>query len=112
MEWKETQDGEITVLILSGDIDLNHSPKLRTVLQKLVEKKCKALLIDFTSVNYIDSSGLATLVEYFQGSRDYSGKITLAQLNDRVKSVFELVRLSEIFPIHPTLEEAKTSLTS
>jgi len=112
MEWKELQEGDITVIAVTGDIDLNHSPKLRNVLQKLVEKKCPALLIDFTAVHYIDSSGLATLVEYFQGSRGFSGKIALAQLNDRVKSVFELVRLSEIFAIYPTLEDAKKALAN
>lgn len=111
MEWKESQEGPVTVLTLSGDIDLNHSPKLRGVLQKLVEKKCPALLLDFTSVTYIDSSGLATLVEYFQGSREYSGKIGLAQLSERVKSVFDLVRLSEIFPVHPSVEDAKSALS-
>jgi len=71
-----------------------------------------ALLLDFTQVGYIDSSGLATLVEYYQISRSYAGRIALTGLSKRVKSVFDLVRLSEIFSIYPSVEEAKQGLQS
>jgi anti-sigma B factor antagonist len=111
MELSEIQDGPWVILHLKGDIDLQHSPKLRTHLQTKIQAKTPALLVNFTEVNYIDSSGLATLVAYFQGSRPYDGKIALAGLSPRVKSVFDLVRLNEVFPIFPSLEEAKASLT-
>jgi len=110
MELAEIQDGNTVILNLKGDIDLQHSPKLRTHLQTKIQAKTPALLVNFTEVSYIDSSGLATLVAYFQGSRPYSGKIALACMSPRVKSVFDLVRLSEVFPIFPTLDEAKASL--
>jgi anti-sigma B factor antagonist len=110
MQVTEIQEGDILILNLKGDIDLHHSPKLREVLQAKVKAKCGKLLLDFSEVGYIDSSGLATLVEYYQGSRTYSGKICLAALSTRVKSVFDLVRLSEIFSISPSMEEAKESL--
>lgn len=110
MEFAEVQEGSIHILNIKGDIDLQHSPRLRTHLQTKVQAKCPALLVNFAEVNYIDSSGLATLVAYYQGSRPYSGKIALACLSNRVKSVFDLVRLSEVFPIYPTLDEAKQSL--
>lgn len=112
MELSEQQEGQTTILHLKGDIDLQHSPKLRTHLQAKIQAKTPALLINFSEVNYIDSSGLATLVAYYQGSRPYSGKIALAALSPRVKSVFELVRLNEVFPIYPSLEEAKAFLAS
>lgn len=110
MEINEARDGDILVLKPQGDIDLHHSPKLRSLLQAKAKEKCPKLLVDFTAVPYIDSSGLATLVEYFQGSRSFSGKLALAGLNPRVRSVFELVRLSEIFSIHDTVESAKQAL--
>ena len=112
MELAEIQDGPVVILNVKGDIDLQHSPKLRTHLQAKIQAKTPALLVNFSEVNYIDSSGLATLVAYFQGSRPYSGKIALACLSPRVKSVFDLVRLSEVFPIFSTLDEAKASLAA
>ena len=110
MQWKEEAEGDITILSPEGDIDLNHSPKLRSLFQAKIKAKCPALLIDFGKVNYIDSSGLATLVEYYQGSRSYEGKIALAAMSARVRSVFDLVRLGEIFTIYDTTEEARQEL--
>ena len=110
MVFDETAEGTLAILHIKGDVDLHHSPKLRSALQSKITAKCPLLLINFTEVNYIDSSGLATLVEYYQGCRTFSGKIALAALSPRVKSVFDLVRLGEVFPIFPTLDEAKSSL--
>jgi anti-sigma B factor antagonist len=110
MECQEFIENHISILKLKGDIDLNYSPKLRSVFQTKVQSKCPALLLDFGEVNYIDSSGLATLVEYYQGSRSFAGKIALVSMSARVKSVFDLVRLGEIFSIYATLDEAKRAL--
>lgn len=112
MEITENTNEGVTILNIKGDIDLNHSPKLRTLLRTKVSSKCPALHVSFLQVNYIDSSGLATLVEYFQGCRPYSGKIALSAMNPRVKSVFDLVRLHQVFSIFVTEEEAHTHLKS
>jgi anti-sigma B factor antagonist len=112
MELTEQTNEGIDMLLIKGDIDLHHSPQLRTLLRGKISSKCPALLVNFSEVNYIDSSGIATLVEYFQGCRNFSGKMALAALNPRVKSVFELVRLNEVFSIFITPEEAHTHLKS
>ena len=110
MQWKELSQDGIEVISLSGDIDLQYSPQLRRLLQAKANQRVPALLLDFTEVKYIDSSGLATLVEYYQKSRSYSGQIALAALSTRVKSVFELVRLTEIFAIYASVAEAQAGL--
>ncbi len=112
MKIEEAQDQEITILKIEGDIDLHHSPELRSFLQDKTKDKCPALLVDFTDVNYIDSSGLATFVEYYQGCRAYSGKIAMGGMSPRVRSVFELVRLGEVFPILDSVDEAKEKLNA
>lgn len=112
MQWEEQIETDLTILKIKGEIDLNHSPKLRAFFHEKIHAKCPALLIDFSKVNYIDSSGLATLVEYYQGSRPHSGKIVLAAMSPRVKSVFELVRLNEIFSIFDSTDLARQSLAS
>jgi len=110
MQCRELTVEGVVILELSGEIDLQHSPEMRRLLQAKTEQRIPALLIDFTAVKYIDSSGLATLIEYYQGSRAYSGKIILAGLSHRVRSIFELVRLHEVFPIYPTATEATQAL--
>ena len=75
-----------------------------------IRLKAPAILLDFNDVQYIDSSGLATLVEFYKNSRSYSGRLAVAGLTDRVKSIFELVRLGEVFGVYPTVVEARDAL--
>ena len=110
MQWREITTDGVLILELSGEIDLQHSPEMRRILQAKVAQRIPALLLDFTSVKYIDSSGLATLIEYYQGSRSYAGKIVVVGLSHRVRSIFELVRLNEVFPIYATVTEATSAL--
>jgi anti-sigma B factor antagonist len=106
---ERTEEG-IPVVSISGDIDLETSPKLREFLKPKSTKKTPCLLLDFSEVNYIDSSGLATLIEYFQVVRGFGGKLALASLSPRVKNVFEIVRLEQIFSLHPDVPSALAAL--
>lgn len=110
MNWTEQIASQLLIIKLSGEIDLQHSPKLRELLQTKVHDRVPVLLLDFTEVKYIDSSGLATLVEYYKNARGYSGRIAVAGLSNRVRSIFELVRLSEIFGIYPSVAAAQEAL--
>jgi anti-sigma B factor antagonist len=112
MQITERTEGEIPVVSITGDIDLETSPKLREFLKPLSSKKTPLLLLDFSGVNYIDSSGLATLIEYFQAVQSFKGKLALASLSPRVKNVFEIVRLEQIFSLHPDIPSALAALKS
>ena len=110
MEWAEYTAEGLTIISLKGEIDLQFSPALRALLQTQLKKRVPILLLDFSEVDYIDSSGLATLVEYYQQSRSHGGRIGLAALNPRVRSIVGLVRLNEIFQIFDTVAVARMEL--
>ena len=110
MQITERTEETIPVVLITGDIDLESSPKLREFLKPLSSKKTPLLLLDFSGVNYIDSSGLATLIEYFQAVQGFKGKLALACLSPRVKNVFEIVRLEQIFSLHPDVPSALAAL--
>jgi anti-sigma B factor antagonist len=110
MNITERTEEDIPVVSISGDIDLETSPKLREFLKPKSSKKTPLLLLDFSGVNYIDSSGLATLIEYFQAVQGFHGKLALASLSPRVKNVFEIVRLEQIFSLHPDIPSALAAL--
>jgi anti-sigma B factor antagonist len=112
MQITERTEDTIPVISITGDIDLETSPQLRDFLKPKSSKKTSALLLDFGGVEYIDSSGLATLIEYFQAVQGFKGKLALASLSPRVKNVFEIVRLEQIFSIHPDVPSALAALKS
>ena len=112
MQITERTEQGIPIVSIVGDIDLESSPKLRDFLKPKAAAKTPALLLDFTGVNYIDSSGLATLIEYFQSLQAFKGKLVLACLSPRVKNVFEIVRLEQIFSLQPDIPTALTALKS
>jgi len=112
MQITERTEDTIPIVSITGDIDLENSPKLREYLKPKASQKTPRLLLDFTGVSYIDSSGLATLIEYFQSVQGFGGKLALASLSPRVKNVFEIVRLEQIFSLHPDIPSALAALKS
>lgn len=112
MEISKTEEQGASILQLNGEIDLHASPKLRAELHSLVDARTPALVADFSGVQYIDSSGLATLVEYVRDSKPYGGKIALFGLQPKVKMVFELVRLNELFTIADSKESALAAVAA
>lgn len=93
-----------------GEIDLHNSPQLRKTLQEVIKNDTAILLIDLEGVSYMDSSGLATLVEAFQHISKQGKKFALFSLQDTVKNIFSIARLDEIFAIYPSLEKALKEL--
>jgi anti-sigma B factor antagonist len=94
------------VLPLEGEIDLHVSPNLSASLQMMVEKKPKQLIVDLARVSYIDSSGLAALIEGMQNVQQYGGTFALASLQEPVRTIFEIARLDQVFRIYPDVNTA------
>ncbi|MEK7485763.1 MAG: STAS domain-containing protein [Planctomycetota bacterium] len=101
LEIKSRHIGSAVVVDIEGEVDMNVSPKVRTVLVGLTDKKTAKIIVSLKNVPYIDSSGLATLVECLQGVGRYKGKLHLIGINDDIKDVFQLARLYDVFDICP-----------
>jgi anti-sigma B factor antagonist len=84
---------------LRGEIDLVRSPLLLTKLMDLVRSRPHRLVVDLTQVPLMDSSGVATLIEILQAQSNGGGKLVLCGLQEKVKSVFEITRLHQVFLI-------------
>jgi anti-sigma B factor antagonist len=112
MQIEKTQSGHATTLKLVGEIDLHASPDLRKELQACAAAKLPVLLVDFSGVDYIDSSGLATFIEYVRDAAGFGGKIALFGLKKKVRTIFDLVRLNELFTITESADEAQAALAA
>lgn len=89
------------ILALEGEIDLHRSPQVKESLEPLITQKLPRILVDFSGVTYVDSSGLATMIETLQRIQSYGGKFAMFGLRDSVRSIFEIARLDQIFSIFP-----------
>ena len=98
-----------SVLPLKGEIDLHVSPSVTASLNAMIEKKPRRLVVDLSEVTYIDSAGLAALIEAMQKVEGYGGKFLLAGLQETVRSIFEISRLDQVFQIFPDADAARAS---
>ncbi len=97
------------LLKLKGDIDMNSSADVRAALGEIFRQGgtgTRALFIDLSQVRYMDSSGIATLVEAMQNCMKQGARLRLVDLSPAVRDVFELARLASVFEIFPTITEA------
>lgn len=93
------------VVTVSGDVDLRTSPRLRSVLLEAAQKTSGTLLIDLSDVNYMDSSGVGTMV-YVKREVERGGRrLVLVGLQPRVRSVLEITHLDKFFTIAPSMDE-------
>ncbi|MCB2100976.1 MAG: STAS domain-containing protein [Rhodobacterales bacterium] len=97
------RDGAL-VVVLSGDVDLDSSPEARRVLLDAVARG-RRVLVDLAGVTYIDSSGVASLVESLQGARKAGTDLALVSVSEAALRVLQLARLDRVFTIHATLDE-------
>jgi anti-sigma B factor antagonist len=112
MQIEKSQNDGVTTLRVSGEIDLHASPTLRSELQTCASEKTPVLLVDFAGVDYIDSSGLATFIEYLRDASAFQGKIALFGLKKKVRTIFDLVRLNELFVITDSADAAVAALAA
>lgn len=106
MKTDHRKQDEIDIVEVSGVVDLDSSPGFREKLQELTRNRSKTIIVEMSGIDYIDSSGIATLVECYQILRTYNGSLYLAGMTPEIMEVFTLARLHRVFTILETLDEA------
>ncbi len=102
----------INICYPEGDIDINTSPQVKKTFDKVLQTKAQKVIINLKGVGYIDSSGLATLVEILKNFRKQGGRLKLCNLSNKVKSLFEITKLERLFDIIDSEEEAVQGFSS
>lgn len=101
------QEGDALILSLRGELDMHNSPELRMELFELLGRtKAKRLVLDMSQVPYMDSSALAVLVEALKRVTRAGGRILLFNLLPRVQGLIEIARLTTVFIVCKTEQEA------
>ena len=97
LDAQDVSDG--VLIVVEGDVDMESSPKLRDQIKKSLKAKPQRLKLRMADVPYIDSSGIAVLIEGMKWSKKKGADYALVAISDNVRSVLELSKLLAVFTV-------------
>ncbi len=109
---KSNEKENIGVITVEGEVDMFSSPSLREKLLPLFEKGVKGVIVDLSGVSFMDSSGIATLVEGLQWSKKDNKQFVLTGLGTNVMNALALTKLDNVFTIQANTDDAYKDLLS
>ena len=95
-----------TVVTVHGEIDVATSPTLRERLIDLVNERGPRLVLDLEAVDFLDSTGLGTIVSVLKRVRTHGGDLRLVCTEARIRRLFEITGLDKAVPLHASLDDA------
>jgi len=105
----ERKEGEIIVIEVAGELDALVAPKLKEKISKEMENGETKFIINFKELVHINSLAMGILRGKLKSTKEIGGDIKLSNLNDHIKSIFEMIGLDEIFEIFENEKEALDS---
>ena len=106
MQIQERKENDVVVLAVDGDIDLNSSPEMRKKFEELIVNNSVKIVVNFQNVNYIDSSGLATVIEMLQRLKKTQGELRLSNMSEKIKNLLEITKIDKLFKMYSSEAEA------
>jgi anti-anti-sigma factor len=111
MDTVKKDEGNVVVLSLSGRLDLGSGNKLKEEVKSILAGGRNAIHLNLRNVEFVNSSGLGALVSIMKEIRIHRGRLTLSDMADYVREIFDITQLSHIFEIFATEQEAINSYT-
>jgi anti-anti-sigma factor len=94
------------IVRLQGDITADSVDRMRQGIAKALAERPQRLVIDLTATSFLSSPGLAVMVQAMQLSQRAGAALVLAGANERVRGIFEISRLTDVFQMRPSVEDA------
>lgn len=105
MTIKLKKNNNVYVIELDGELDLYNAYKIKTLYTKMAEKGINSIILDLENLDYLDSSGLGSIIYIFSDMKSHNGKLSLCHLNGTPKSLIQMTHLDRFFLIGDTIEE-------
>lgn len=106
MSFIVNKENDVTIIDVEGQLIVGNRQELKEKVLQELENGGRKFLIDFARTGYIDSSGLGVLVSLSKKIREQGGELRLANLNEDLRTLFELTKLDTLFHIADTRERA------
>ncbi|MBF2090136.1 MAG: STAS domain-containing protein [Synechococcales cyanobacterium K44_A2020_017] len=109
----KTQDGRtVIVMAPTGRLDITTAWQFRLKLQECISSVSPHVVINLGQVNFIDSSGLTSLVAGMRDADKNKGSFRLCNVHPEAKLVFEVTMMDSVFDIYETEEDALSRASS
>jgi len=88
---------DLTTLTVRGSLDINSAPALAEEIDQIVASRPGRVVVDLSTLDLIDSSGVAALVKLYKGIRNAGGSMTISGARDQPLAIFKLLRMDKVF---------------
>jgi anti-sigma B factor antagonist len=95
-----------SVITLLGELDIATSPKVRELLSEAARDGDRPLVIDLTGCEFVDSTGLATLLHGAKPAQNGESNVALVCTGGEVRKLLELTAIDRTIPVYETLDSA------
>ncbi|MFC5830872.1 STAS domain-containing protein [Nonomuraea insulae] len=106
LEMSRRQHGELVVVSLAGEVDLDNASQVRLCLAEAVRTHGPRLVVDLSALTFIDTTGLGVLVRQLATLRERDGTMALVAPDGLVLRRLRRTNLAPLFPIYDTLSQA------
>ena len=111
MEFKTNILGDVGIIVLKGKLmGLPDTDILNDKVKALMNQKIKKIVLDLHDVDWINSSGIGSIMRTFISIKNIVGEFRLIRISDKVADVLSLTQLTMIFKPYDSLDEAIKSL--
>lgn len=100
------------VVAVVGDVDLHTASELRTRAQAVLDRGAPHLVLDMEQVDFVDSTGLTTLIVLLQAAQAAGGSLRVARIPERLVRMVTITGVSQLIPMYDTVDEALAALTT
>lgn len=106
-----TQDGDITIIGLSGTLDWYSHLPVKEQLKQIYASGAKKVIIDMTELTHLNSEGLGALIAVVKCDTEYSARSLIVNVPDQAKGILETTKLCQVLPLFEgSVDEAKSEL--
>ena len=103
---KLKEENGVTICYVSGEINIDTVSELEKAFKKLIDEKQRKVLLNFDKLSYIDSLGIATLIEFTRKLKEIEGIAFLSNIPPKIRSIFGITKLDEVFKVYEEEGEA------
>ncbi|MBL0956205.1 MAG: STAS domain-containing protein [Leptospira sp.] len=99
MELKLNTTGKIKTIEIAGKFDIESTEEFESIFNKLIESSPSLVSVEMSRLDYIDSSGIGSLIKSLNSLKNKKGKLLLVGMKPMIQNVFKLAKLDMFFEI-------------